>query len=363
MKSHTPQHNVTTRGFTLLEILFSVLILGILIGLLFFAFGATRTFALGTGDKAAIAAVRMGVTRFVDDFGFVPPLVRDQATNQPRSVTNPGGRFSVIATYDLLDPADQLRLRPVGFVAIGNNNPFSDDRYSLRTLPYYLIGALDLPFEPSATDATARTLPIDGFAGPGFYKPRESGGTFVVPATVRRGNAATSRRGAGQRYESLIDLGTKGLNLYWYARDAGAASNGAPEPLDGDAGADPENARWVELRDRNNRPIRFYAWLNGAAYNVNGQDVFEIRTLDDYRIPRLVGRLSTEFPGTPPDRDIERNLELRRARWAIVAAGPDGAFGDEPLAELLRSLGVPTVIDERAARIAAEKDNIIEVGE
>jgi prepilin-type N-terminal cleavage/methylation domain-containing protein len=359
----TRSHHTPRRAFTLVEILFSILILALLLSLLFVAFNSTKRFASSTGDRAAMSAVRMGVTRFVDEFGFPPPLVRDQTQNQPRSLVNPGGRFSVIATYDLSDPDDQLLLRPLTFPAIGSNNPFLDRRYSLRTLPYYLVGALEAPFEPNATDTVARTLPIDGVEGPGFYRPRESGGTFIIPPSVRRGNLATSRRGAGQRYESLIDLGTKGLSLYWYARDESATTNAIPEPSDGTSGADAENARFVELRDRNGRPVRYYAWLNGSLYTVNGRDVYEVRTLADYRIPRLVGRIGAEWPQTPPDRDIERNLELRRARWAIVSSGPDGAFGDEPLPQLLKSLGVAGVSDERTARIAAEIDNIVEVGQ
>ena len=117
----------------------------------------------------------------------------------------------------------------------------------------------------------------------------------------------------------------------------------------------------MEVRDSRKVPVRFYRWINGGQYAQGAQTIYDVRTIDDLRLPPIVGRKGSSFPGTPQDRDTEKNPELRGATWAIVAAGPDGAVGDEPLPVLAKRLGV-TITDERKVRIDAEKDNVVEVG-
>jgi hypothetical protein len=114
----------------------------------------------------------------------------------------------------------------------------------------------------------------------------------------------------------------------------------------------------VELRDKKQVAVRFYRWLNddpaGNAANTPYQH---------FRLPPLVGRQGSRYPSTPPDRDLETNTELRSATWAIVMAGPDGAFGDEPIDVLGARLGVTIAVAEQIRfRVNAEKDNIVEVG-
>jgi len=333
------------RGFTLVEILFSILILGVLMGLLFVAFRTSRRFASSVADRDAVNTIKMGVSRFIDDCGTIPPLVRDQRSTSPQTVVVDGAgirRFSVynFSLDEAANAADLLILRPATLTGATANNPFADQRFSERTIPVYLAGASDIALAPGASDAQAKTVPIDGVRGPGFYKARNDG-TFEIPADVRKGGAATTSRGGGSKFVSLIDSTKSYLQVY----------------------QDPSNPEIIELRDKKGTPVRFYRWVNGAAYPQGTRTVYEVRTLDDLRLPPLVGRKASSFPGTPPEKDIEKSPELRDAKWAIVAAGPDGAFGDEPLALLGQRLGITVnASEERRVRIDAEKDNVVEVG-
>jgi prepilin-type N-terminal cleavage/methylation domain-containing protein len=76
--------------------------------------------------------------------------------------------------------------------------------------------------------------------------------------------------------------------------------------------------------------------------------VYEVRTIDDLRVPPIVGRKGSSYPTTPLDRDIEKNPELREATWAIVSAGPARAFGDEPLAAAQSAAGQARSCGRRA---------------
>jgi prepilin-type N-terminal cleavage/methylation domain-containing protein len=324
-------------GFTIIELLTSILILGVLMGLLFVAFRTTRRYVSSVNDRAAASAIKMGVSRFVEECGILPPLVRDQARSSPLTILPPAAgaaaRFSVYDFSPASSNDDLEDLRDVTYPVVSADNPFEDRRFSERSLPVYLAGACDFPPEPN--------LPIDGVRGVGMFKAKADG-AFAIPASVLASGGAASGRSGVRAIEPLIDL-TKGyLTLH--------------QDLSGDQPV-------VELRDKKQVPVRLYRWVNGAEYEQGGRTVFEVRTLDDLRLPRLVGRKGSEFATTPPDRDVETNTELRGATWAVVMAGPDGAFGDEPLAVLQVRLGFTVRdVDQRKFRINAEKDNIVEVG-
>lgn len=147
-----------------------------------------------------------------------------------------------------------------------------------------------------------------------------------------------------------IDLSGKGVSV--------VRLTGADIPAgEGTSGADPNGHRAVEVVDSNGVPIRFYRWMKPAT----------ITGLRDLRLPPLVGRshlTSTPYPyPIPADRDLEKNIELRDASFAIVTAGPDGAFGDEPDALFMKRLNKQVAAaDLLRLRFEAEKDNIVEVG-
>mgnify|MGYP000914002058 CR=1 FL=1 len=348
-------------GFTLVEVLFSVLIIGVLMGLLIVGFRSARTFTQSVGDRTAVANIKAAVAKFNAEFGFPPPLVCDQApqavTTGPmphgaRSSIAPNGpdrsRFAVYNFSRDASNADLTVLRPATLTLPGAANPFEDDRYSERTIAYYLAGACDTERDR----ALSLDVPIDGVAGLGFYTPNIDG-TFDVPADVSNpqrntGDRITRRRKAA--FESFIDISGKAVSI----------AHSTPSASEGQAAADPNNRRAVAVVDGKGVPIRYYRWLH--AEPLDG--------IEDYRIPPLVGRANiggNVYPGAiPADRDIAENPQLRDATYAIVAAGPNGAFGDEPIDELMRRMGrnvnTASASDVIKLRIDAEKDNIVEVG-
>lgn len=261
-----------------------MLIIGVLMGLLFVAFGHTRKFASSVAARDAVAAVKMGVSRFIDDYNFPPPLIRDWAQSQPRTVISDGAgsvRFAVynFSADETANAAELLLLRTVGGTA---TNPSFDRRYSDRTLAVYLAGSCDVPARPADADAQVpRKFQSMESTAQGFYKPRADG-TFEVPFDVRSGSAATTSRGGGSKYDSLIDLSKKSLTLYSFGRDPDQAT--APEPPDGDSSVDAGKLRWVEVRDPRNVAIRYYRWVNG--YSLHGGLPHGVRSSDNRRYSR-----------------------------------------------------------------------------
>ncbi|MBK9189828.1 MAG: type II secretion system protein [Phycisphaerales bacterium] len=325
-----------SRAFTLIELLIGVLVIGVLMSLLIYGMVYARRYVASVADARAVDALASGVNDFKREFGFFPPLVRERAPMTPAAIET-GGGVNRVAVYQETSTQHKQWLRREGQPVPPATNPFEDYRYSERTLPYYLVGALAEPV------AAGNSLPIDGISGPGFYPPDEEG-SFVIPRDViaaGAGNAAQRNR-TGKTYEPLVNLGSGSLTLF----------------------ADPGSRQIVEIRGRKNATIRYYRWLPGRL--VNGSYIVE--ELRDLNMPLLVGRLVNDpartpsFISTPEDRDLEKNTSLRSATWAIVAAGPDGVFGDEPIATIRTTLGLTTAIDELTARLQAEKDNIVRVG-
>src|SRR3954470_751719 len=72
---------MTTRtrrpGFTLVELLFSILIIFLLMGILIAAVHHMVGGAKGTADRAMVTGLKDGVTHFKQQFNFMPPLVKD----------------------------------------------------------------------------------------------------------------------------------------------------------------------------------------------------------------------------------------------------------------------------------------------
>ena len=341
---------------------------------MFVAFNSSRKFAVSVAGRDAVATLRMAATKFETEFGFPPPLVRDQAMPpimkaSVEAVPGPAGpaRFAVYKfSLDAASNAAHLAVLCPPEASLpewSSDNPFKDSRFSERTVPFYLAGACDVPFD-STLSLPAKSIPIDGVAGPGFYKPRVDG-TFEVPKELLKAAADVTRnRGAGSKFESFVDFSKRALTLYAYRAEAFNDED--------TNGVDSDNFRFVELRDPKGTPIRYYRWISGKVEN--GKH-FPPTKIDEYKLPPLVGRQGSPSPGIPADRvyngtaqdrDIVKNPALRSAKFAIVAAGPDGAFGDEPLALLAIRLSKPVAsvtIDERRIRVEAERDNIVEVGE
>lgn len=342
-RAHTPGR---ARGFTLVEMLVSLLVLFVLMGLVVGGLHLTTSMAKTAADRQAVLSLKMAVDHFKQEYGFLPPVVRDQAVAPvtPASVEGvPGSTNSEkkIAIY-------RQGMSPAGFdvdskfyqsspVRPTPDNPFADNRYSERTLAYYLAGALGYRIN------SVSPVPIDGVTGPGFYPPNPDG-TFVVPADLKGAGGTRRQNRTDGVSDSLVELSKRSPTIY----------------------TDPSDATAVELRDVHGVPIRYYRWLQGDPNNGN-----QIVNLADYNVPPLVGRAPGAIPTARanPDRDLDTNKKLRSAVYAVVAAGPDGAFGDEPVALLAQRLGKSAAAlssdpaELLRVRAAAEADNIVEVGE
>jgi len=299
----TTRREPRRRGFTIIELLITILVLGTLIGLLLIAFGRASNTARGVVDEQTVRALGLAVDTFEQELGFLPPLVKDAKYScgaAPVSNTDPIENDQPVV-YSTGDPADLDYLRSDG---IDITDPSSTDcRFSEYSLAYYLVGAL----------GSINGVMIDGVDGPGFYEPRRNG---------------TFKTTGGRRFEPLFNAGGRSGTL---------------------VGVDQNAGRW-EIRDGNGTPFRFYRWERGKAQGAGQFDAGEIENTTDLNVPNVLG-------------DPAESTRLRDATWAIVGAGPDGWFGDpgiEDMAELKQDLN--TGSDDTALRRTRD-DNVIEVGE
>lgn len=331
------------RGFTLLEMLMAVLVIGIVMALLIGGALAVTRAAKGAANQAGVTNVKTGLLQFEQEFGFTPPLVKERAVPAVQPVMPPTPQRR-IAVYDVTVQADQVALR-IPTVPPTATNPMLDNRYSELSLAYYLAGGLD---SPRLTNA-ANSPPIDGVAGPGLYKPNRDG-SFNIPADVKRGGqgavgTASNRRGSA--YEPFVNL-SKSVKLF----------------------GDTADTQLVYLRDGNDANIRYYRWLPGREVPA-GSGNFVTLLAADFNVPPMVARDYSlpqfAFFKRKPARDLLTNASVKGATWGIVAAGANGVFGDEvSIEDLATRLGVRgaggSPQREQEIRAIAEEDNIVEVG-
>jgi prepilin-type N-terminal cleavage/methylation domain-containing protein len=322
------------RAFTLIEVLFAVLIVGILLGLLIVGVRRAASVVKRTADREAIQDVATGAERFAREFGFVPPLVKEAAL--PRAFDPPAGISTLcgealvgaqngvkfIQTYRVEVPADlnYLRDEPSSF---NPSNPLYDRRWSTATIAIYLAGAFPEPYSASVS------LPMDGVEGPGLFAPRPDG-TFKIPPEYLVTTGTPSRR--SDPIPPFINLGGSNLKVM----------------------TDPANpARRVCVVDRYGTPIRYYRWEPGPPSTPPD-------LLGDLNIPAIVARVPAGFPiRTPPERDLTTNTQVRSARFAIVGAGANKLFGDESPAFIRAQLGLNAGTPDAECWAIAESDNIV----
>jgi type II secretory pathway pseudopilin PulG len=323
-------------GMTLFEIMFAVLIIFLVMGLLIGAIRMVTASAQDTAHRTAVLSLRQSISQFQTEFGFAPPLVRDVISS-----TGLGSVPTVVNTGNPVEAeAGQWVVRIFSPARHGNFLRFwsptwpptqgdVDLRFSIYSLPFYLVGVLDEP----RTTAVATSAPIDGAPGPGFRKPR-SDGQF---------------ESAGRRYDPFFAVGSGSTSLYTTDVAAGR----------------------IELRDRSGTAFRYYRWerATGALPSLPASPT--PAQLDVYRayfaVPRMVG--------DPVDQE-----SLRSATFAVVGAGPNGIFGDEALlpnghpqrllwTDIARRLNMTisgnNPPDDEKLRIIAKamEDNIVEVGQ
>lgn len=273
-------------GFTMVEILFSIAVVGTLMALLIVGLRLASNYARRTSEEATVNSLQMGVEQFRQEFGFFPPLVKDQTP-----LVSQGGRTAP-SVYQESVQADYDFLR--GESASG---PGGDLRFSVYSLPYYVIGALG--------EATDQTL-VDGVEGPGFLTPERDGGFSPT----------------GKRYDPFFSVskGTQGV----FASDLAAGR--------------------VELRDRFGTSYRYYRWVRGDA---NGA----VNTLTDLNIPELVG---------DPSETVELK-SAEYAIVAAGANRVFGDLPVEGASTVKDELGLPSSASDTVAKQRARQDNVVRV--
>jgi prepilin-type N-terminal cleavage/methylation domain-containing protein len=301
-------------AFTLLEMLLTIFIIAVLLGILAVGFRTLSVLAGANALQQDLISVRNSVTQFKEQFGFLPPLVVDDPTGDRIDRSNTP---AVIAVWD---PNSRNRTLATDSQAALSTGPASlaefydeDLRFSIYSLAYYIVGALDAE--------------VDGVEGVGFSTPNQDG-TFNL---------------RGQSYEPFIDPGTS---------FSGGVLNQGDDLTDGE----------VVLVDRFGTPYRYYRWSQP-------EDIDSL--YDPYLLqipPLLILSISGPepdplFSAPDPENLAERiTPELRNSNFAVVSAGPDGVFGDEDDDTLRIALGQPTGTDRKTLQILAAEDNVVEVG-
>ncbi len=311
------RHIPTTRrtGFTLMELLVTLLVIALLIGLLLVGFNHVQKTARLTASQQDVVGIRVAVEQFRSDFGFLPALVKDG--NVARYPGFPGSADPLVAdpdepgkfnprVYNRAVPADMAYLRGDGIDSSSTAAGSGDYRFSEYSLAYYLLGSLGDE--------------VDGVAGPGFAAPRADG-SFI--------------RRSSKRTQPMYDPGRAGTVV---AEDLAAGR--------------------VSLVDRFGTPYRFYRWEQGRASGSNMGQIVELR---DLNVPKILGAPENDAPDD--DEPALSNPEFRNAAYAIVSAGPNRVFGDIPTEtgdDIEQALGRAFRTDLERER-AGREDNVAEV--
>lgn len=351
-------------GFTLVELLVTLAVVALLVGLISIGVRAAHRTAGALVERQAALNLQQGIERFKQAFGFYPPLIRKSDENDTRAdhtmVVEKVGleyRINVYRTDRItggvsVDERD-LRARPTG---LDPANPFKDDRrYSEYTFSVYLMGeGAGNASKRGGKAGTDVTDPIDGANGAGanggFGVPRTDG-TFEPVANTKVGSDKANRTGSLQ--QPMIQMGGRALVLQVESDENGE----------------------ISIRNKGGGHYRYYRWLNGKESPV-GSGTYVIDDLADYRVPLLVGRRAGDIAGdiVPEDRDLDKNpalrvknLSLYESGYAIVGAGANGMFGDEDVTTLIQALGrnvdVSKPEEVLKLRLLAERDNVVLVGQ
>ncbi|MCA9299606.1 MAG: prepilin-type N-terminal cleavage/methylation domain-containing protein [Phycisphaerales bacterium] len=303
-----PARRRAPRGFTLVEVLFAVLIIGILIAILVVGLKQASSFGRGAAMRQNVVAMTFGIDQFVTDMGHLPALVYDgRDASYPFGVEAPlqdqnGDGFDEPFTYSFSTASSNAAQRDYLRFDGRNTATDADHRFSRYSLAYYLGGVLGKD--------------VDGFDGPEMRPVKNNGWFDQTSSKVVKGYVDPSR---GLTVEADVAGGASDAN--------GARVQGR-----------------LEFRDQNGTAIRFYRWLQPAPSTVD--------EAADLKIPSLLG-------------DPVKDRALQSAKWAVVAAGPDGVFGDfgtEVSQDIYDATGEPNSTAQSIVQDKARKDNIVEVG-
>ncbi len=352
------------RGFTLAEIIVSIFIIFLLMGIALVSYRAAANQARLASDRALVNGLKIAVEDFKREFGFIPPLVKDRGAD--------GSSVPLIQVDGVIIPSVFSPVIPVDINTLRGEND-RIERFSTFSLAYYLIGALEAE--------------VDGVDGPGFVEVRRAGNfaPVVNPKEIDAGDRGTlelARRGP-KKYEPFFDTDRGGVELFIDVANRATISGGSGQV---------SRTRLVyraEIRDRNGVPVRYYRWFadNIDPASITGGILAYTDDAVDFEDPvtGLIAYLNVPKDvlygfGDPLSPLFEVPAEVRDATFAIVAAGPNKLFGDKIEEDLLRAsdaatlrkyaeylglsinrLGSDASYRDKALE-EARADNIIEVG-
>lgn len=329
------------RAFTLVELLVSIVVIGVIMGLLITGLNAAGVFARTAASRQTVVAIKNATTQFNTEFGFIPPLVYD-GSDMGGGATGHGAFSSIGPVFDQTfgrvtrkvatvyrAGAAETRAFLQGSEVAGAGSfdaAYRDARYSKFSIPFYVMGALGEQ--------------VDGVEGPGMVKPAPDGTWVGVGDAMAAGN---------KRFEPFMDGGRSAAHIepeYVDSVEAGVLGGAVPNAA--------ARANRLALVDSNGVAFRYYRWIH--------EDT--VQNPRDLNIPAVLIdplTLQSSFGNTSVDV-TEGNAELRSASWAIVGAGPDGVFGTEPLDVLRQKLSGVSGASEAQVRQKAMQDNLVELG-
>lgn len=227
MSRTNPIARRSERAFTLMELLISIVIIGILIGLLLVGFSKAIRGARAAAGRQDVNSLTIAIQTFKTDFGFLPPLVKDGYSTGIPDDGPPGplhtigsGRNTRLAP-EVYSPAldDELDFLQDGTQA-------EDYRFSVYSLSYYLMGALGKE--------------VDYVEGPGSRRPQRDGSFDLLARDI---------------YPPLFDP---------------KAGKVAFAPWDDN---EDESSGRIELQDGNGVAYRYYRWEGGTRRDPTDNDL------------------------------------------------------------------------------------------
>jgi len=317
-RSPTTIRRAARRGFTLIEVLLVVVIVGLLISLLVVAMSGALTSSKRAMTEQFVRTIGMGVEQFKNDFGYYPPLI-DGAKHTVETQGRAGGAFDADAFRDELE----------------------DVRYhSMFSLPVYLLGVGEMAppdfLDPGDPNYENRH---DGVEGPGFRDPgpdRSWGGGAEreehAPSYVGRVYGPYIDVGAGDavRRVALRDI------PIWDGNPMNIPTTPDGHPLFPDGGeamdgADGQGDLFVFV-DRWDQPIRYYRYWPTRDPENPRQLSFERLPTELLNSEALGALLVAADKGTGTLEEdpvaLDRDILMRPDAYALLSAGANAEFGD-----------------------------------